>query len=64
MSETEVERADKPINCNNKHIQTMVLIIRPEEEPYTEVTPLHLLWWLKVWTPLWRPAALFISQGL
>lgn len=32
QSETVVKPADKPINCNNKHIQTMFLIIWPDEE--------------------------------
>lgn len=38
-SEVVVKPADKPINYNNKHIQTMFLIIRPEEELYTQQTP-------------------------
>lgn len=36
-----VKPVDKPINCNNKRTLTMLLIIWPEEGPYTH--PVHLL---------------------
>lgn len=55
MSKIVVKHVDKPINCNNKQTQTVVLIVWPEEELYTEVTPLDMLR---------RPTALFISQGI
>lgn len=55
MSKIVIKRADKPINCNNKQTQAVVLIVWPEEELYTEVTPLHTLR---------RPTAQFSSQGI
>lgn len=31
QSEISVNRGDKPINCDNKHVQTVFLIICPQE---------------------------------
>lgn len=61
-SETVVKPTDKPINCNNKHIQAMFLIIQPKKVLYTQATPLQLQ--CELWITQRTLTVLFISQEI